>query len=29
MASLVRDHFLAAKAQGMSDADWPAMAQIV
>jgi len=29
MASLVRDHFLAAIAQGMSDADWAAMARIV
>lgn len=29
MASLVRDHFLAAIAQGMMDADWAAMARIV
>jgi 3-hydroxyisobutyrate dehydrogenase-like beta-hydroxyacid dehydrogenase len=29
MASLVRDHFLAAIAQGMGDADWAAMARIV
>lgn len=29
MASLVRDHFLAAMAQGMSDADWAAIARIV
>jgi 3-hydroxyisobutyrate dehydrogenase-like beta-hydroxyacid dehydrogenase len=29
MASLVRDHFLAATAQGMSDADWAAMARVV
>jgi 3-hydroxyisobutyrate dehydrogenase-like beta-hydroxyacid dehydrogenase len=29
MASLVHDHFLAAIAQGMSDADWSAMARIV
>ncbi len=29
MASLVRDRFLAATAQGMSDADWAAMARIV
>jgi 3-hydroxyisobutyrate dehydrogenase-like beta-hydroxyacid dehydrogenase len=28
MASLVRDHFLAAIAQGMSDADWAAIARI-
>lgn len=29
MASLVRDHFLAAMAQGMADADWAAIARIV
>lgn len=29
MASLVRDQFLAAMAQGMSDADWAAIARIV
>lgn len=29
MASLVRDHFLAAMAQGMSDADWSAVARVV
>ncbi|HET9180945.1 MAG TPA: NAD(P)-dependent oxidoreductase [Candidatus Angelobacter sp.] len=29
MASLVRDHFLSAIAQGMSDADWAAVARIV
>lgn len=29
MASLVRDQFLAAIAQGMSDADWAAVARIV
>lgn len=29
MASLVRDHFLAAMAQGMADADWAAVARIV
>ena len=29
MASLVRDHFLAAIAQRMSDADWAAVARIV
>jgi len=29
MASLVRDHFLAAIAQGMSDADWAAVARVV
>lgn len=29
MASLVRDHFLAATAQGMSDTDWAAVARIV
>ncbi|HET6935885.1 MAG TPA: NAD-binding protein, partial [Candidatus Angelobacter sp.] len=28
-ASLVRDHFIAAMAQGMADADWAAMAKIV
>jgi 3-hydroxyisobutyrate dehydrogenase-like beta-hydroxyacid dehydrogenase len=29
MASLVRDQFLAATAQGMADADWAAVARIV
>ena len=29
MASLVRDHFLAAIAQGMSDDDWAAVARVV
>jgi 3-hydroxyisobutyrate dehydrogenase-like beta-hydroxyacid dehydrogenase len=29
MASLVRDHFLAAIAQGLSDADWSAVAKVV
>lgn len=29
IASLVRDHFIAAMAQGMADADWAAMAKIV
>ncbi len=29
MASLVRDHFLAAIAEGMGDADWAGMARIV
>ena len=29
MASLVRDQFLAAMAQGMSDADWSAVARVV
>lgn len=29
MASLIRDHFLAAMAQGMADADWAAVARIV
>lgn len=29
MASLVRDQFLAAVAQGMADADWAAMARVV
>jgi 3-hydroxyisobutyrate dehydrogenase-like beta-hydroxyacid dehydrogenase len=29
MASLVRDHFLAAMAQGMSEADWSAVARVV
>jgi 3-hydroxyisobutyrate dehydrogenase-like beta-hydroxyacid dehydrogenase len=28
MASLLRDHFLAAMAQGLSDADWSAVARI-
>ena len=28
MASLLRDHFLAATAQGLSDADWSAVARI-
>jgi 3-hydroxyisobutyrate dehydrogenase-like beta-hydroxyacid dehydrogenase len=29
MASLVRDHFLAAMAQGLSEADWSAVAKVV
>lgn len=28
MASLVHDHFLAARAQGLADADWAAIARV-
>jgi 3-hydroxyisobutyrate dehydrogenase-like beta-hydroxyacid dehydrogenase len=29
LASLVRDHFIAAMAQGMADSDWAAVAKII